>query len=84
MKRTIKAVQRGIKAAMAAPEPKSFRAGGKITACAHCGNTAFVPYELTKWASEGFLRDLYGLECAKCNHLEFFAQRPLAIEGPEP
>jgi hypothetical protein len=84
MKKTIKALQRGIKAAMAAPEPQRFQAGGKIIACSQCGSTDFVPYELTKSATEGLLRELYGLRCAKCSHLEFFAQRPLAIEDSTP
>jgi len=82
MKKTIKALRRGIKAAMAAPEPQKFRAGGKTVMCSHCGNGSFLPYELTKIATKGLLCELHGLLCAKCSHLEFFAQEPEEIDNP--
>lgn len=76
MKTNIKAIQRGVKAALAGPKPQRFQARSKIIACSHCGGQDFVPYDLAKWASEDLLRDHYGLECATCSHLELFTKKP--------
>ncbi len=80
MKTTIKAIQRGVKAALAGAKPQAFKAGGKAIACSHCGEQSFVPHDLSRLASEGLLREHYGLECPACGHLELFTRKPIAVE----
>ena len=82
MNKTIQAIQRGVKAALAGPGPQSFQAGGKKVACSHCGGEAFVPHGLDKFGSQGMLREHFGLECDGCGHLELFIKKPVAVETP--
>ncbi len=81
MKATIKAIKRGVKAAVGGPKPQSFQAGGKTIVCSHCGGRQWVRYDLEKWVPQGFLRQQHGLECSACSHMEFFAKRPTDIES---
>ena len=81
MKTTIKAIQRGVKAALAGPKPQRFQAGGKTIACSHCGGESFASHDLSRLASEGLLREHYGLECSTCSHLEFFTKKPTELES---
>lgn len=81
MKTTIKAIQRGVKAALAGPKPQRFQAGGKTIACSHCGGESFAPHDLSRLASEGLLREHYGLECSTCSHLELFTKKPTELES---
>jgi len=76
---TIKAVKRGLMAALAKPDPQKYKAGGKLVTCSHCAADGFRPYHLTKFVSEGLLRELYGLECTECSHLELFAKQPIEV-----
>jgi hypothetical protein len=80
MNRTLKAIQRGVKAALAGPAPQSFKAVGKTIACSHCGGEGFVPHDLDRFASQGLLREHYGLECSACGHLELFTKKPIETE----
>jgi hypothetical protein len=85
MKNIITAIQRGVKAARETParetpEPQKFQAAGKTISCSHCGKQGFVRYELEKTVARGLLHELWGLQCSKCGHLEFFAQWPAEIE----
>lgn len=80
MKTTIKAIQRGVKAALGGPKPQKFQAGGKTIACSHCGCETFVPHDLARLASEGMLREHYGLECSACSQLELFTKKPSETE----
>jgi hypothetical protein len=77
MKTTIKAIKRGVKAALAGPKPHGFVAGGKTVACSHCGRKDFVPYDMENFPWEGLLKQNYGLECSACSHLEFFSKKPV-------
>ena len=79
--RTIKAISRGVEAALAKPSPRRYEAAGKVIVCSHCGGNMFLPYHLSKFMWEGFLHEQYGLECAACSHLELFAKEPTEIEG---
>jgi hypothetical protein len=81
MRITIKAIKRGVKAALSGPKPERFQAGGKIIACSHCGGESFAPRDLSRLASEGLLREHYGLECSTCYHLELFTKKPAEIES---
>ena len=81
MNKTIKAIRRGVKAALAGPGPQSFQAGGKTIVCSHCGGEGFVPYDLAKYATQALLREQYGLECSGCGHLELFTKKPVEIEA---
>jgi DNA-directed RNA polymerase subunit RPC12/RpoP len=76
---TIKAIKRGVSAALAKPTPQKYEAGGKLIRCSHCGGEGFRPYHLSKFVSEELLREQYGLECAKCSHLEMFTKQPKEI-----
>ncbi len=76
MKTTIKAIKRGIKAAVEHPQPRKFQAAGKTVVCSHCGGRDWVPYSLGKWVAEGLLYQPYGLECSACGHIQFFAKEP--------
>jgi hypothetical protein len=80
MKTTIRAIQRGVKAALTDPKPQRFQAGGKPIACSHCGGESFAPHDLSRLASEGLLREHHGLECSTCGHLELFTKKPAEIE----
>jgi len=80
MNKTIKAIRRGVEAALAGPRPQSFQAGGKTITCSHCGGEGFVPFDLEKWAAQGLLHQQYGLECSACGHLELFTRKPIEIE----
>jgi hypothetical protein len=82
MNKTIKAIGRGVKAALAGPGPQSFQAGGKTVRCSHCGGEGFVPHDLDRFASQGLLREHYGLGCFACGHLELFIKKPIEIEKP--
>ena len=77
MNKTIKAIERGVKAALAGPGPQGFQAGGKTIVCSHCGGEGFVPFDLDKWAAQGMLREQHGLECFACGHLELFTKKPI-------
>ncbi len=81
MKTTIKAIRRGVKAALAGPKPQSFQAGGKTIVCSHCGGKKWVPYDLVNVASEGLSREHYGLECSVCSQLVLFTKKPIEIEA---
>jgi hypothetical protein len=79
--KTIKAIRRGVEAALAKPSPRKYEAAGKVIVCSHCGGKKFSPYHLTKSATDGMLHDQHALECAACSHLELFAKEPAEIEN---
>jgi hypothetical protein len=77
---TVKAIKRGVVAALRKPSPRKYKAAGKLITCSHCDSDLFWPYALTKFASEGLLREQHGLECGACSHLEMFTKQPVEIE----
>ena len=78
---TIKAIRRGVKAALAKPTPRTYEAAGKRIVCSHCRGQKFSPFHLTKFVSEGLLHEQHGLECATCSHLEWFTKDPVEVEN---
>lgn len=77
---TIKAIKRGIAAALERPAPQKYRASAKLITCSHCGGDQFRPYDLAKFALEGYLREHHSLECAACSHLEMFTKQPAEFD----
>jgi hypothetical protein len=78
MSNTIKALRRGIKAgvnAMQNPKHDRFQAAGKTIVCSHCGNDSFDFIGLSGFSFAG-----YGIECAKCTHVEYFTSSPAKID----
>jgi len=39
-----------------------------------------MPYDLTKFVTEGWPSEQHGLECASGNHLELFIKQPVEVE----
>jgi hypothetical protein len=81
MNKTITAIKRGVKAAVAESfRPRQFEAGGKPIVCSHCGSSSFERYRtgVLDRAKIGFAG--YALSCCQCSHLEYFAKEPSEIE----
>ena len=76
---TIKAIKRGVAAALKRPAQKYKASAKLIITCSQCGGDQFHPFSLTTFATEG-LREHYSLECAACSHLEMFAKQPVEFE----
>ena len=82
MNKTITAIKRGVKVAVAETlRPRQFEAGGKPVVCSHCGSDGF------QWHGHGLAGTRfkpfvggYVLECCQCSHLEHFAKKPPEIE----
>ena len=71
MNKTLNAVRRGIKAAMAPPPGHKYQAAGKTIVCPHCGSDVFA------WAGLGGISHAgYGVKCCRCTHIEYFGDRP--------
>jgi hypothetical protein len=75
MNKTLRALRRGVKAALKAPQPQKFQAQAKPVVCSLCGHDGFERY-----GPAGFTFAGYGLECSRCSHLEYFAKRPTEID----
>jgi len=80
--KSIRAIKRGIAAALAGPVPRKYSTGGKVIVCSHCESDQFVPYDLTKFGSEGLLRVQFCLECTTCSHVEIFTKPPIEVKSP--
>jgi hypothetical protein len=76
---TIKAIERGIAAALAKPSPNKYEVSGRLVVCTHCRGENFWPFDFTKFLSLGSLREQHGLECSTCSHLEIFVKEPVEI-----
>src|SRR5450759_1120459 len=61
MNKTIRAIRRGVKAAMEPVRPQKFQAGGKPVIGSHCRSDGFQWYGLAGASFAG-----YGLECVQC------------------
>jgi hypothetical protein len=79
MNKTLKALQRGIKAGVMAaseppPAPQKYEAAGKRILCSHCGADDFEsPPGLVVVFSK------YVLQCSQCGHLECFGKQPVVV-----
>jgi hypothetical protein len=71
---TIKAISRGVRAALKKPTPQKFEVADRGVTCSHCGGTDFTRHDLLKSFGALFSRHAYGLECATCHHLELFTK----------
>jgi hypothetical protein len=72
----IKAISRGVRAALKKQEPQQFEVADKKVTCSHCGGKDFKRHNLFRsFDSPKILRGS-GLECATCHHLELFATQP--------
>jgi hypothetical protein len=82
MNKTITAIKRGVKVAVAEVlRPRQFEAGAKPVVCSHCGSHGF------QWHGYGIVGTKYKpmvggyiLECSQCSHLEHFAKKPTEID----
>jgi hypothetical protein len=77
----LKAIKRGVAAAQKKPAPQKYKSSAELITCSHCGGDQFWPFNFTKFASEGLLREHYSLECVTCSHLEMFAKQPTEIDN---
>jgi hypothetical protein len=90
MKKIITAIRRAIIAAREPPivqdpipEPQGFQVAGRIIKCSQCGGQTFIRFELEPVLGNVVLCEHGGLQCSRCSHLEFFAQRPEEAEDGE-
>ena len=79
MRKTIKAVKRAWKAAHRAIGPQQYRAHGKPVLCSHCGHDRFTEIPLAVTVPS-VITAAPGLKCARCTHIELFAERIEMIE----
>jgi hypothetical protein len=75
MNKTIKALRRGIKAAIGPERSERFEVCGKVVICSHCGSDGFRRYGVLGASYGG-----YGLECFRCSHIEYFGKKPAERE----
>jgi hypothetical protein len=77
MNKTLKALEKGMKAGVKAArefsEPKQYKVIGKIVICSHCSNDMFTNFT---WFA---LRIGFGLQCTQCTHVEYFVKEPEKI-----
>ena len=83
MKKMITAIRRAIKVAAETPiaqnpipEPQGFQVRGRTVKCSQCGGATFIRFELEPVLGDVVLCEHGGLQCSRCGHLEFFAERP--------
>ncbi len=78
MNKTLKALERGLKAGVKAARepilPPKYEAAGKRVVCSHCGADTFE-------SPEGLIGTFSGwtLQCSQCGHLECFGKEPREI-----
>jgi len=77
---TLKAISRGVRAALKKQEPQQFEVADKNVTCSHCGGKGFKRHDLFTDISVSNTPVAYGLECAICHHLELFATQPDALD----
>jgi hypothetical protein len=75
MNKTLRAIRRGVKAALENPKPHHFQTVSQPVVCSLCGGDSFERYGVA-----GFTYAGYGLECSRCGHLEYFAKQPTELD----
>ncbi len=80
--RTIKAISKGVRAALKKPQPQKFEVAGRVVTCSFCSGEIFRRHDLHKSFGDPLASHphAYGLECATCHHLELFAKQPVEID----
>jgi hypothetical protein len=81
---TIKAISRGVRAALKPTKPQKFDVADRGVMCSHCGGKDFKRHDLFKSFGVPFSRHAYGLECAACHHLELFANPIVEVDAAQP
>jgi len=80
MNKTLKALERGIRAGVkAVSDPsgihKKYEAAGKRIVCSHCGADDFESPAGTVGLFSGYV-----LQCSRCGHLECFGREPVVVK----